>query len=125
MSEFSVTIKEASKELSKKEMVKLKDLTECGRLDELSQSLEELTFKPVAYVILSIHNEKAQDKDYENYVIIDDEGNRYVTGSTSFWRAFVDIFSDMQDCDEDWSIKVGRRKSKNYVGKEFLTCTVV
>ena len=56
MSEFSVTIKEASKELSKKEMVKLKDLTECGRLDELSQSLEELTFKPVAYVILSIHN---------------------------------------------------------------------
>lgn len=121
---YSVKIKEASKELTAKERLLLKDTTNALKIDEATQTAP-LIIKPAMYAILDIHNEKSDNKDYENYIVVDTEGNAYVTGSASFWKSFIDIYTEMQGSNEEYAIKVYRRPSTNYKGKEFITCTVV
>lgn len=121
---FSVSILETSKELSPKQRVQIKDTTDCVKLDAATQ--EAAVFINFDfYAILSVHNERAEDKDYETYVIVDKDGTRYTTGSTSFWSSFMNILEEMKDVTEEWSIKVFRMDSKNRAGKQFITCSVI
>lgn len=124
MTGYSVKITNASKELSAKERVALKDTTNAIALDEATQAGKVL-IEPDFYVELSVHNEKSEDKDYAKYVIVDKSGNKYVTGSASFMSAFSDILDEMADSGEGYAIEVYRMPSKNYKGKEFLTCSIV
>lgn len=125
--DYSVTVKEVSKELTHKERVQITDLTDCVKLDAATQEgpvLIDLDY----YAVLEIHNEKATDKDYENYVVADKNGTRYSTGSKSFFNNLVTICEEMQDSDdpdEVWQIKAYRRPSKNRQGKDFITCSIV
>ena len=122
--DYSVTVKEVSKELTHKERVQITDLTDCVKLDTATQEgpvLIDLDY----YAVLAIHNEKSTDKDYENYVVADKNGIRYSTGSKSFFNNLVDISVEMQDSDEMWQIKAYRRPSKNRQGKDFITCSIV
>lgn len=122
--DYSVTVKEVSKELTHKERVQITDLTDCVKLDTATQEgpvLIDLDY----YAVLAIHNEKSTDKDYENYVVVDKNGMRYSTGSKSFFNNLVDISVEMQDSDEMWQIKAYRRPSKNRQGKDFITCSIV
>lgn len=123
--DYSVTIKESSRELSPKEKVMLKDTTDAIKLDEATQA-DALTIKPSFYAVLAIHNSKADPVDYENYLVADENGQKYVTGSASFWTSFLDIMADMEGVtDEEWGVKIYRVPSKNYKGKDFITCSVV
>lgn len=124
MTGYSVKITNASKELSAKERVALKDTTNAIALDEATQAGKVL-IEPDFYVELSVHNEKSEDKDYTKYVIVDKSGNKYVTGSASFMSAFSGILDEMADSGEEYAIEVYRMPSKNYKGKEFLTCSIV
>lgn len=122
--DYSVTVKEVSKELTHKERVQITDLTDCVKLDTATQEgpvLIDLDY----YAVLAIHNEKSTDKDYENYVVADKNGIRYSTGSKSFFNNLVDISEEMQDSDEVWQIKAYRKPSKNRQGKDFITCSIV
>lgn len=122
--DYSVTVKEVSKELTHKERVQITDLTDCVKLDTATQEgpvLIDLDY----YAVLQIHNEKSTDKDYENYVVADKNGTRYSTGSKSFFNNLVDISEEMQDSDEVWQIKAYRKPSKNRQGKDFITCSIV
>ena len=122
--DYSVTIKEVSKELTHKERVQITDLTDCIKLDAATQEgpvLIDLDY----YAVLSVHNEKSTDKDYDNYVIADKNGVRYSTGSKSFFNNLVDIYVEMEGSDEVWQIKAYRRPSKNHQGKDFITCSIV
>lgn len=125
--DYSVTVKEVSKELTHKERVQITDLTDCVKLDTATQEgpvLIDLDY----YAVLAIHNEKSTDKDYENYVVADKNGTRYSTGSKSFFNNLVTICEEMQDSDdpdEVWQIKAYRRPSKNRQGKDFITCSIV
>lgn len=122
---FSVEIKESSRELTHKDSVRLKDTSNAIKLDEAADVESPLVVKPVGYCVLAIHNEKSEDKDYENYLIEDENGSKFVTGSPSFWTAFIDIWEEMQGSDEDWAIEIYKIPSKNYKGKYFLTCSIV
>ena len=125
MTGYSVTIKNSSKELSAKERIALKDTTYAVKLDEVTQT-EAITIKPGYWAELNIHNEKSENKDYAMYVLVDGETDvKYITGSESFWTSFIDIALEMEDEAEEWAIKVYRMPSKNYKGKEFITCTIV
>lgn len=124
MSDYSVEIIETSKELSAKQRIALKDTSNAIKLDTACEE-EAIIIEPVDYAILSIHNEKSDNKDYSNYVIIDKNGDKYVTGSLSFWNSFMDIYLEMKDEDEAWSIKAYKLDSKNYKGKKFLTCSII
>lgn len=120
---YSASIKESSRELTAKERIMLKDTTSAVKLDQATQ-VEDIHISVDSYAILNIHNDKATPTDYENYIILDKNGTKYVTGSQSFWNAFMDIFSEMENESEEWSIRVYRHPSKNYSGKDFITCAI-
>lgn len=124
MEGYSTRIIEASKELSKKETVMLKDTSDCIKLDEALKD-GAITFKPSYYAVVEVHNEKSDNKDYRVYVVADEVGNKYVTSSDSFFESFKDIYSDMYGSDEDWLLKVYKLDSKNYTGRQFITCSII
>ena len=124
MNGYSVSIKETSRELTAKQRIALKDTTNAVKLDEATQ-IEPVIIDVDMYAVLNIHNEKSENPDYENYIVVDKNGTKYVTGSMSFWSSFMDIFSEMAGEDEDYSIKAYRVPSKNYKGKDFITCSIV
>lgn len=124
MSGYSVEIKETSRELSAKERIALKDTSDAIKLDTACDE-DSVVITPVAYAVLGIHNEKSDNKDYENYILQDANGMKYVTGSLSFWNSFMDIYNEMAGESEEWSIKAYKLDSKNYKGKKFLTCSIV
>lgn len=123
MKDYEVKIADSSHDLTARERLMYKDTSNAIRLDEATTK-GAIVITPVAYVVLEIHNEKGDDKDYNNYVILDSEGNKYVTGSSSFWKAFEDIWVEMSGEDELFEIEIYRLESKNYKGKQFITCSI-
>ena len=123
MNGYSVLIKESSRELTAKQRIALKDTTGAVKLDEATQ-VEPVIINVDMYAILAIHNEKSENPDYDNYIVVDKNGTKYVTGSASFWSSFMDIFTEMEGEDEAWTLKVYRVPSKNYKGKDFITCSI-
>ena len=123
MNGYSVAIKESSRELTAKQRIALKDTTGAVKLDEATQ-VEPVIINVDMYAVLDIHNEKSENPDYENYIVVDKDGTKYVTGSASFWSSFMDIFTEMEGDDEEWALKVYRVPSKNYKGKDFITCSI-
>lgn len=115
------------KELTKKEKVMLKDLTDCTVLGtEVEASECDIIIHPAFYAILSVHNDALAEPDYEAYVIVDRDGTKYQTSSDSFITSFRDIISDMEDEDpETWAIKVTLKSSKNRTGKSFLKAVLI
>lgn len=122
MNGYKVTIAETSREFTKKELIAMKDTSDAQRLDDLTAS-GAVIISPEAYAVLKVHNEKSANKDYEVYLVIDTTGQKYVTGSAAFFTTFRDIFADMEG--EPFDLKIYRKPSKNYTGKEFITCSVV
>lgn len=127
MTGYSVEIVESSKELTVREKIALKDYSNAIALDSSLEDVDRFTIYPTAYVKLAVHNEKSkQDKDYTKYVILDNAGNKYVTGSESFFTSFLDIFDTMakEAPGEEYAIDVFKKASKNYNGKSFITCAL-
>lgn len=125
MTGYSVTIKEVSKELTPRDRIRLKDTSNAIKFDEVLTDDTPFVITPVAYAVLEIHNEKSKDnKDYEQYIILTEDGEKYVTGSSSFWTSFIEIWNEMKG-EEQYSIEVYKKDSKNYKGKQFLTCSIV
>ena len=124
---YNVTIKVTSKDLSAKEKIRIKDLSNAINLDAATQEEDKILIDVDYYVILAIHNAKSEDRlDYDNIVIVDKGGNKYYTGSTSFMEALTDILDELNDAGEtDCQIEVYRKESKNYKGKQFITCSIV
>lgn len=126
---YSATITESSRELTPKERVMFKDLANAQNLNEFAKESNASGSKAVItvkdYAIVSVHNEASEDKDYLNYLLIDNEGNKYYTGSVSFWNKFMDIYKEMSTVDEDWAIELSLVPSRKYAGKEALTCSLV
>lgn len=125
MENYSVRIKEASKNLTARERLLMKDLSNATKLDSVVTLDSTLIIEPVDFCVLEVHNEKSDNKDYENFVIIDAGGNKYATGSLSFWTAFNEIWEEMKNEGEGFSVEVYKMESKNYKGKHFLTCSIV
>lgn len=125
---FNVTIKEASREFKGKEAIKLKDTGDAIRLNKaIDDNGGQITFTPEAWAVLQIENPNAkegQDREYTNYIVVDTEGNKYITGSNSFFQSFVDIQTEMEGVDEEYAVKVYKVPSNNYSG-DFLKCSIV
>lgn len=124
---FEVKIIETSMELTHKEKVMLKDISRAIKLDEVCDNGNEIQIKPAGYARLSVHNEKADNSDYEQILVIDESGEKYITGSSSFWHSFSEIWDEMvNDADEkeEWFLIIYKKDSKNYKGKQFLTCYI-
>lgn len=127
MKGYEVKIASATKDLSPKEKIKLKDLSNSINLDNATQEQGKVVIDYDCHVLLNIHNEKSKDrKDYQNVVVVDKDGTKYNTGSESFLTTLEDITDEMFNAGEtDFSIEVYRKDSKNYKGKQFITCSVL
>lgn len=126
---YKAKVCESSRELTAKEKIMLKDTSNAFSLDELTQEAqfnnEKLILNIDYYVTIDVHNDKADDKDYQQFILVDKEGKKYYTGSTSFINNFIDIFEELTEAGEEVTIEIYRKESKNYKGKEFITCSVV
>lgn len=128
MGEYSAKVVEVIglKELTGKEKVALKNFADMIQLDEATQEHEEGILINVDYVaVIEVHNEEADTKDYKKQVYVDKGGQMYISGSDSLFRQYKSIYEDMKDDTEEWGIKVIRKESTNYKGKDFLTCVIV
>ena len=124
--DYSASIQFSSFEMSAYDRVKFKDLSDAVRVDEETKA-GPFTANIVNYVILSVHNGKSKSNpDYVNYVYITDEGKKICSGSESLWNAFSDIWDELKVDGSITSIplKFYRVPSKNYSGKDFLTCSL-
>lgn len=127
---YSATISDTSMELTARERIMFKDTQNAVSLLDLAKDAKANDGKAIVenikgYVILDIHNEKSDDVDYKNYLIVDGNGDKYVTGSQSFMNSFMDIFNEMKNETEPWSIQLNLLPSKNYKDKEILTCSLI
>lgn len=127
MEGYSVKIIESSIELSAKEKIAFKNFDDCVQLDAaITGDDDKININPYGYVVVEVHNEKSDNKDYLKYIILDKDGTRYTTGSEPFYTTFRGIYDEMSLApDEEWSLEVYKRDSKNYKGKSFLTCTII
>lgn len=123
--DYEVKINSVSKELTARERVMLKDTRNAIKLDEAIKDTT-LVISPAYYAVLDVHNEKSkEDKDFQNFIVVDTAGNKYVTGSPSFFEAFTEIVEEMSGTGEEYEIEIYKLDSKNYKGKQFITCSIV
>lgn len=124
---YKAEVKECTKELTGKEKVALKNFADMIQLDEATQNAEGAgVIIDVDYVAqVHVHNEKADNPDYMKFIYVDKDGTMYISGSEPLYRQYTDIAEDMKDEKEPWSIKVIRKQSDNYKGKDFLTCVII
>lgn len=127
---YNVEIVESSRQnMTARERLMLKDTSGAKSLNDLVKDDEGLVITPIDYAVLNIHNDNAKDgqnKDFTNYLILDNNGERYITGSESFWESFKDIWDEMMadGTGEAFDIKVYTLPSKNYNGS-FITCSIM
>lgn len=123
--DYEVKINSVSKELTARERVMLKDTRNAIKLDEAIKDTP-LVISPAYYAVLDVHNEKSkEDKDFQNFIVVDTAGNKYVTGSASFFEAFTEIVEEMNGTGEEYEVEIYKLDSKNYKGKQFITCSIV
>ena len=124
---YSVRVAESSKALTAREKIMYSDTSNATKLDDLVTLDSPMVITPAEYAVLSVHNERSENVDYEVFVIIDTNNNKYVTGSQSFWNSFSDIWATMheEEINEEYDIEIYKKESKNYKGKYFLTCSIV
>lgn len=110
--------------------LKVKDTSDAIKIDELLKENPEFDINIDNVIIVSVHNDRAKDgqnKDYEQYIILDTDGRKYVTGSTSLFTALSEIRDDLLDIDmllSDVVIKIFTKPSKQYSGKYFITAAI-
>lgn len=122
---YKAMVEDASWTMTAREKLRYTDLTDAIQLDEATQS-GDVIIDVDKWAVINVHNEKSDTVDYLKYVIIDKDEQVYVTGSESFWKSFVQIYEVMSEEGETtYSIKVYRRESKNYKGKDFITCRII
>ena len=125
MTGYEVKIIESSKDLTARERISLKNFDEMVALDEVVNSeTPKITIAVSGYVVAGVHNEMSDNVDYEKFIILGKDGQRYITGSQPFFSSFMEIWDEMKGENDDWGITVYKRESKNYKGKSFLTCTI-
>ena len=122
--DYSSEIKESMKPLTGKQRVRYRDLTASKKLDELVTEDESLKVALDNYIVIAVHNSKADNPDYNVVIVVDKNGESYYTSSETFLKALEGVVKDMEGETEDWGVEIVKKPSSNYKGKFFLTCTV-
>ena len=128
MEGYKATFITATKELNIKERIAAKQFNDCTQLDDATKEAP-LVIEFDYYVDFNVHNEFVRDqnkKDYRKRVIVTTDGERYITGSETLMSSMDDILDELKD-EEGYvpTFKFYRKPSKNYAGKDFLSCTLV
>ena len=119
---YKITIQECSRELTAQERIKLKDTKNATKLDEATAD-GVFRVDVFDFAVLQVETDS---NSYHQYMIISPDGEKYVTGSDSFYSAFRNIYDELAaDGVTQFTIDIYKMPSKNYAGKSFLTCSLV
>ena len=120
---YKVEIKYSSRELTGRERIKLKDVADANKLDDIIEWDDEIVIDVDLYAELLVHNPKSEKAEYPLYIVVDTKGEKYYRGSNPFWSSFTDIIDELLASGEELKgIKIYKKDSKNYAGKKFITC---
>lgn len=105
MVNYKIEILEVSKELTEQERVNLKDLSSFRNLDMAVRKGKPIMISVDAYAELRIDGVKVGTGKYRKigtgnnilYVLIDKDGTKYTTRTSSFWYSFKNLWKDMQN----------------------------
>ena len=127
MTTYTAKIREASRELTAKEKIQIKDTGNATSIDALTTEQGSFVIDYAFHVLLDIHNEQSTNPDYSKVVVVDKDGQKFTTGSESFIRNLTDIVNEMTEAGEGDNIQIEcfRKESKNYKGKSFIGCALV
>ena len=127
MDGYKVTIREASRELSVKEKIAIKDTSNAQSIDALTTEQGSFVIDYDYHVVLDIHNDRSDNPDYIKVVIVDKAGQKYVCGSAPFLSSLNEIVDEMVAAGEGEHIKLEcyRKPSKNFKGKSFLAVSLI
>lgn len=127
MEGYNVKIIETSKTMTAKEKVRIKDFTNALQLDDIIQPGDHFVLDYDFHALMEVHNDlaKGDNKDYQKCVVVDKSGQSYITGSQSFITAMHEVLEEMSESGEEFQLDCYKADSKNYSGKQFLTCTVI
>lgn len=122
---YSVEIVETSRELNAREAIKLKDTSDATKFDDAIDWDGGIVIDVDMYAELLVHNDKSEKGEYPLYVVVATDGQKYYTGSNPFWTSFKDIIAELEKANEPLTgIKVYKKDSTNYTGKQFITCGI-
>lgn len=125
MNKYESTIVEATREISKREALKMKQMTDVLSINDLMENDKLLIEGVRAGFKLHVLNEKAENPEYDVYIIETMEGQLYKTGSDSLWRNLKEILEDFREeieAGERIDILCYKRPSKNIQSGKFITC---
>ena len=127
MEGYTATIRESSKELTVKERISIKDTANALSLDTLTTEQGHVRIDYAWHVVLDVHNERSENKDYIKIVLVAKDGTKYVTGSKSFYDNLTTIVDEMTAAGEADNIvlDVYRIESNNYKGKSFISVALI
>ena len=119
---FRSEISYCNTDLTVKEKIQFKNLNDSESINTLENGTRLTVDK---WGLLNIHNEKLDEQDYQNVVLVTPEGNKYHTSSNSFFMAIDDIQSELDEAGESgaFDIKIVKKQSKNNSG-QFITCVL-
>ena len=126
---MKTTIIEAGgREFTKKELAVIKtSLQSCVDINAATENGNSLVLNVAAYAVIEIENDRSKgEKVYQKIMVVDNDGAMYITGSPSFIENFRSVMEVMDGEDPaSWGLEIFQMESRNYKGKNFITCKVV
>ena len=125
---YTCEIVASSREFTGRERIRIKDKGNAKKLDALTAE-GSIFIQVIDWAILRIENDQSNDKVYTNYILLDTDGSKYVTGSESFWSSFKSVFDELEaEIDRENNVgipfEVYQLPSKKREGKTFLSCSL-
>lgn len=123
---YKADIISSNRELTTREKIKFTEIGDTQSIDSVCPSGGSIDIDIDTFVILQVHNDKAQNPDYKVCIVSDKGGNKYKTGSETFMETLTKLYEELKEADEldeGFVIKAYKKPSKNFSG-EFITCTL-
>ena len=93
---YKAKVVKATKEVSAREKIRLKNFSDFIQLDEATENDSALI--DIDYVAtVHVENDKSDNPEYYKQVYIDKNGQGYVSGSETLFRQFEDIYEEMKN----------------------------
>ena len=125
---FETKIIEGTREYKGRDKLFMSDVTDATSINKAAEDAKNdggrISFGVKEYAVVEVHNDQSKEnKDYVNYVFLDNAGQKWYTGSKSFFEAFKRILDAMEG--EPFEIAVNLIPSSNYAGRNILSCSIV
>lgn len=128
MEGYKAKVVDSWKTLSVKEKISYKETDSFDKLDEIVPVDGELVITLANFITVEVENPKSENPNYNQYILVADNGDAYVTSSNTFCASLNSILDEIKDAGEDevgeWQLKIYKRESNNFKGKHFLTCSI-